>query len=224
MIPSSLPSRLTAVRTAIAVRERLLSEREADFTSGVRAARDGIARRVRAERAHKLLTAFADSRREVVRAKIEAAVGAAIKAVFGPRHSFRLDVRTVRGQVAMEPQIGYRRGAAVEWVGMDSVGGGVADVVSFALRVSILARYRPGLRRVLVADEPFKHVSETYLPRVAVMLRELSRSAGVQLIIVSHEPEIAAAADRVYDVSMGPNGRSRATRGDQGTEEPNQSA
>lgn len=210
MTTATLSPRVEALTAAIAAREGLEEARLKDFRQQATATRAAVAASIRAAKGHALLSAFADTRREVVRVKVEAAVQAAVRAVFGPRMAFRLDVRTVRGQVTMEPQVGYVRGSAVSWVGMDAVGGGVADVVSFAVRVAVLARYRPKLRRVLVADEPFKHVSAGYLPAVASMLRELSRNAGVQIIVVSHEPEIASAADRVYDVTMSPGGVSAA--------------
>lgn len=202
----TLADRLRQAETKIAVRESEIQTRLADFRKAVAAARAASGERVKATKVHQFLSAFADSQREVVRSKIESAIGAALRSVFGPRMLFRIEVDVVRGQVVMRPEIGYRRRARVQWAGMDSVGGGVADVVSFVFRIAILSRLRPRLRRIVVADEPFKHVSESYLPRVAAMLRELAVSTGIQLIVVSHEPEIAAAAHRTFRVSMSAEG------------------
>lgn len=191
---------------ALKVREAELAHQAArsDFRRAATDGRAAVAGAVTARRAHGLLTAFADSRREVVRAKVESIVAAAVRAVFGGGMDFKLEVSTKRGVVNMEPMVGYRSKSACEWRSVDDVGGGVADVVSFAMRLAVLTRYRPRLRKVLIADEPFKHVSAEYLPGVAEMLRKLCDSTGFQIIVVSHEPEIASAADRLYRVTHHP--------------------
>lgn len=148
----------------------------------------------------ELLRETADSQRDAVRKNVEAVVSAALRAVFGDNLALVLDVGIKRGVVSMEPMLVYRSPA--RRVPLSEVGGGVADVVAFAFRVAVLCLRRPRLRPVLIADEPFKHVSAAYLPNIAAMLRELVDRTGLQFIIVSHEPEIAACADKLFRVSM----------------------
>lgn len=147
-----------------------------------------------------LLTAAADTQREAVRKNIEGVVTAALQAVFGPSFALELQVEIKRGVVSMEPFVLYTNPA--RRVPVTEIGGGVADVIAFAFRVAVLCLRRPRLRPVLFADEPFKHVSADYLPHVAAMLRELADRTGLQLIIVSHEPEIAEQADTLFRVTM----------------------
>ncbi len=167
--------------------------------------------------AHALLIAVSDSTRQVVRKKLEQLVTLALRAVFKSGARFRLETSMSRGAVTCVPQVGYLKQSpklkhdpksadSWAWYPLSEVGGGVVDVVAFALRVALLSMYRPKLRQVLVADEPFKHVSDNYLPAVAAMLRELSHAAGLQLIIVSHESELAGAADKVIEIAHGVKG------------------
>ena len=149
-----------------------------------------------------LLTAAADAQRKEVKQRVEGIVDTAIRGVFGKRMRFRLNEEFKRNQMNIEPQVGYRRRGKTEWVSMGNVGGGVADVVSFCLRVTTLALMKGVVPQVVIADEPFKWVSSGYLPKVAEMLEELTKVTGIQMVIVSHEEEISDAADKVIRIRM----------------------
>lgn len=165
--------------------------------------------------AHDLLTKLADRKREEVRVRVERIVNAALRAVFGPTISFRFDVTTLRGVVAIRPEVGFSvKGGPVHFVGVDQVAGGVVDVVSLAVRVAVLLSRRPALRPVLIADEPLKHLSDEYLPAAAEMLRRLADECGLQMLIVSHEPDVSLRAHRVFRVTR-PAGVSAVTVEDQ---------
>ncbi len=71
-----------------------------------------------------------------------------------------------------------------------SVGGGVVDVASFALRLACLLLASPKRRRLLCLDEPFKHLSENYRPAVRELIEVLAREMDVQFIIVTHSNEL----------------------------------
>lgn len=213
MTTTDIEARIAAVERRAAQAEAVLKAETATYRGCVLRSRGAIRDLIRDRRAHMLLSAFADARRELVRERIEKIVGLAIRAVFGSRVDFRFETAIKRGVVTMDPQVGYRIGGAMKWVSTESVGGGMADVVAFALRVAVLVRYRPRLRKILIADEPFKHLSEAYLPKVADMLRSLCDVTGLQMVIVSHEPEIADAANRRFVVEKDPRtGFSRVTQ------------
>lgn len=157
--------------------------------------------------AHGLLTKLSDRRREDVRVRVERIVVAALRAVFGPRISFRFDVSVLRGIVAIKPEVGFmQQDGTFAYIGVDRVAGGVVDVLSLALRVAVLLARRPQLRPILIADEPLKHLSDEFLPNAAEMLRRLCDECGLQMLIVSHEPDVSLRANRVHRVSRGPYG------------------
>lgn len=73
---------------------------------------------------------------------------------------------------------------------MDSTGGGVVDVASFALRMAAMMLNVSNQRMVLVMDEPFRFVSVEYRERVRVLLEQLAKEFKVQLIMVTHMEEL----------------------------------
>ena len=79
-------------------------------------------------------------------------------------------------------------------------GGGVVDIVSFALRTIFwsLSKYRP----VLILDEPFRNVSTDLQFNCGEMLKTLSSELGLQILLISHSPDIISQADRVFEVSI----------------------
>ena len=84
---------------------------------------------------------------------------------------------------------------------LDSISGGMIDVAAFAARVGFI--FLKGSRRVLIADEPFKGVSDDFKSRCPEMLRLLSEQLGMQFIIISHMKEMIDGADNVLTISNG---------------------
>jgi energy-coupling factor transporter ATP-binding protein EcfA2 len=81
-------------------------------------------------------------------------------------------------------------------------GGGVADVVSLALRVAFLEVARPMVPGPLVLDEPAQQVSHRFLSRVARLLKGFSDSFGRQLIVTTHNQPLSGTADAVFVLRM----------------------
>jgi len=53
----------------------------------------------------------------------------------------------------------------------------------------------------LILDEPFKHISEHYIDRVAEFLKQVSSAFGRQIIMITHNRHLIEVADRWYKVS-----------------------
>lgn len=119
-----------------------------------------------------------------------------LEAVFGKDTlRFSLVFEQKRGQTEVRGVILDASGHELD--PMDSCGGGVLDVAAFGLRLACMMLTRPRLAKVLVLDEPFKFVSGTYRPAVVQMLQELSQEFGVQIIMVTHLPELMAIGHQV---------------------------
>ncbi len=73
---------------------------------------------------------------------------------------------------------------------MEGDSGGVLDVAAFALRLSCIILAKPHLRRIVGLDEPFKFVSDGYLPNVRMMLKGLAEDFGFQFIMITHIKEL----------------------------------
>lgn len=85
---------------------------------------------------------------------------------------------------------------------LDSSGGGVVDVVSFALRVAAYSLQNPKVRPVLLLDEPFTHLSEQLFPKACELLRQISNELGVQMIVITHAEALMDCADKTFQISL----------------------
>jgi ABC-type lipoprotein export system ATPase subunit len=77
-------------------------------------------------------------------------------------------------------------------------------------RIAICAALAHG-PRLFIADEPTGELDAANAVQIYEVIRELSRETGVTTIVVSHDPESAAVADRVVQIRDGRvSGESRA--------------
>ncbi len=83
---------------------------------------------------------------------------------------------------------------------IDSSGGGTLDVVSLALRVSILELQKPKNMGILAIDEPFKHLSRKYLESAGRFLKAVSEKIGRQVIMVTHKNELVETSDKAIKI------------------------
>lgn len=87
---------------------------------------------------------------------------------------------------------------------MDASGGGAVDIASLALQMTMWSIGRPRTRNLMVLDEPLKWLKGHDMPvKGALMLREMSHRLGVQVLMVSHGPELIDGADNVIEVTHG---------------------
>jgi hypothetical protein len=85
---------------------------------------------------------------------------------------------------------------------IDSAGGGVCDVVSFALQISYLLM-KPGLRRTILCDEQFSFLHSPLLQRnCSDMVKTLSERTKIQIILVSGQSEITECADKQFKARL----------------------
>ncbi len=127
---------------------------------------------------------------------IENMVTNALQAVFEEDYKFIIEFDIKRNHI--ESKLLFKlRGEEVD--PKDSVGGGVLDVASFALRVVLYSIQNPKSSNVLILDEPFKFLHGK-MENAIKMMRELSNKLNLQLIIVSQIEEFSENADKVFQV------------------------
>ena len=83
---------------------------------------------------------------------------------------------------------------------LESSGGGVLDILSLALRVSLLELTKPKIEGFLCLDEPFKHLSSDYLERARDFLKAINRRINRQIIMVTHKEDLVTNADNSIEI------------------------
>jgi len=129
---------------------------------------------------------------------IEEVVSLAIEAVYGDDYTFELLFDTNRGQTTITPTYIDKYGNQFIDIKGDS-GGGMADIISFGMRIALWAIQKPRTDSIFLLDEPGKALGQL-LPKFADILKELSKELGIQFIVITHDDVLAELADKSYRV------------------------
>jgi DNA repair exonuclease SbcCD ATPase subunit len=85
----------------------------------------------------------------------------------------------------------------VEGDPLDSFGGGAAVIVSLVLRLAVMARL--GMKDLLILDESMVALANHYVPFAASFMRRLSEQTGINILMVTHNPEFLQQAHTAYE-------------------------
>ena len=149
--------------------------------------------------ARDIVNSVLSATQEQVKSYIEEIATLALQAVFGETFALAIDCEQKRGKSEFNLKLVK---SGVKFDLRDEVGGGALDVVSFALRIALWSMRFPRSSSLFVLDEPGTAVSEDLRPKFGEMLRKLSETLGIQLIIISHDSALQDIADRVFTVTQ----------------------
>lgn len=133
---------------------------------------------------------------------IENIVDKALETVFQDEYKFSFNFVQKRGKVEAEHFLIRNDGTEVDII--NGAGGGVIDIVSFALRIAVWTLSN-NVQNVIVLDEPFRFLSQDLQDRAGEILKELSVKLGIQFIIVSHNEKLISYADKIFFVKKSQN-------------------
>jgi len=85
----------------------------------------------------------------------------------------------------------------VEGDPIQSYGGGAAVIISFVLRIAVMARMKMG--NLLILDESMLALSNSYVPGAAAFMRQLAEETGINILMVTHNPEFLNHAHIAYE-------------------------
>lgn len=90
---------------------------------------------------------------------------------------------------------------------LDDCGFGTVDITNLGLRPSILSLIKPVPEKVLILDEPLKHLKGLEANRKAIQLmKTISDKMGIQIITIPDEKvpihEVEKGADKIIKVDM----------------------
>jgi DNA repair exonuclease SbcCD ATPase subunit len=151
-------------------------------------------------KARDFLIDFSVFLKDQIRSKTEELANSALKCVFNDKvMSFKITPNQTKR--------GLQYDLYIETNGMltplqDCKGGGVLDVISLALLISFLVINTHKTARVLILDEPLKHLDASRLNNAISWLKGIAKEFQIQFIIVSHEDSIIENADKVIQCEI----------------------
>lgn len=135
-----------------------------------------------------LVQEIAETVQNQVHTSISHIVSRCLEAIFGENsYKFRIDFCRARNKTEARLFL-ERDGEKID--PLDASGGGVVDVCAFALRIAAVLLSTPPKRRFLALDEPFRMLSREYRPRARELLEVLCREHELQVLMVTHSPEL----------------------------------
>lgn len=138
--------------------------------------------------AQEILQHLAQAVQQKAHERIAEVVSSCLSTVFDDPYQFKIEFDRKRGRTEANLRF-LRRGLEAD--PLTASGGGVVDVAAFALRIACLMLRRPKLSKVVVLDEPFRFISVQYQDNVREMLEGLSKDLGVQMIMITHNENLA---------------------------------
>lgn len=169
---------------------------------------DNLNKRIKLiEQAQSFLQKVAQDTQSQLKFQIEDIVNLALNTVFPDEYLFQVDFNISRGKTDAELVfINQKTGGKID--PMNASGGGVIDIVAFALRISAYV-LESGTDNVIILDEPFRFVSKDLVERSGEILKVLSTKLGLQIILVTHIPELIDVADKTFKIKKNQNGVSK---------------
>jgi ATPase subunit of ABC transporter with duplicated ATPase domains len=191
--------------------DRLLAGRRLAFAR-LSAERQGLAdaqaRHRAALEAQQAVQIVSEAVQRQAHSQIAGVVTKCLAAVFEQPYTFDILFEKKRGRT--EARLVFTRDGVEIDEPAESMGGGVIDVAAFALRLASLMLAKPPLRRLLVLDEPFKHLDAQRRPRVRALIEALAGELGVQFILCTHDEQFHIAPDALGRWLDGEDRRFRA--------------
>ena len=89
----------------------------------------------------------------------------------------------------------------------EAAGYGAVDIANFALRAAIWSIHPS--RNTQLLDEPFRNLSSDYHEKASEMVKKVSDSLELQIIMVTHQKDMISAADKVIEVEKDIDGISQ---------------
>jgi len=171
-----------------------------DFESKSKAKEKLILNKFNNEKAKYILNEVAKITQENFRAYIEEMVSLALKIVFDRDFKFIMEIEIKRGR--SECKLMVKEGDGEPFIPKEEMGGGLVDLISIVLRMVMWSLEQPRSDNVFILDEPLKFLGHgELLDKALSVIRNIAKRMNIQLIMVSHEPELIKLADRAWLVS-----------------------
>lgn len=137
-----------------------------------------------------------------VKEKVEKLITDCLHEVYDDSYSVEFDYGVKGNKTSVEINIVRKcNDGMIVKRGIDGIGGGVADTVSLPLKLIVLMN-DDEFDKVLVTDEPGKHLDTIRIVKFAKFIQTISHQLGVQIIMSSHHAIMDDYADTIHRVIL----------------------
>jgi len=151
-------------------------------------------------KASLFLQSLSDTTRIQVLDRISGIVSECLQVVKDPNLEFKMVLQTKANQPVLEMWVRDRTTDQL-YDAVQSMGGGLCDLISLSLRIALLVKWSPALSRILVLDEIGKFVSVKDQELLAEFVKRLSLALNVQFVWISHSNVLEKSASKVFEVT-----------------------
>lgn len=149
-----------------------------------------------------LISTAASMTQHGVKEILEDSISSAMQTVYDDKDvTFELDLSVKSKRLHAKPWVVEGEN---KYEPEDERGGGLLELLSFAMRVVLWSiKDQNKSRPVFILDEPLKFVGRgRMLEKAATILHSLHEGLGIQIIVITHEDEIAEIAHKAYKVTQ----------------------
>jgi DNA repair exonuclease SbcCD ATPase subunit len=144
-----------------------------------------------------LISEVAKAAQENLKTQIEELVTSCLQSVFQNRDfQFKLNFQIKRNKMECVPTVieGTR-----EMSPEHEMGGGVLDIISFAMRIIMWNMQHNRTRPFLMLDEPLRFCGNL-IGHGCEMIKQISKGLGTQILIITHSDELINIADKSWQI------------------------
>lgn len=148
-----------------------------------------------------LLQKMSAHRREQTRKQLEQLGTMALQLSLGPEYELILEVSEEKKKPVIEPYV-LHLPTALKSSPTTENGGGIVDILAIAMRAMMLQMQSdPAIDGPIILDEPFKMVSEEYVPMIVTFLEKIAKDFGRQILLITHNNHLAETCSTVIEMS-----------------------
>ena len=147
--------------------------------------------------ASAILTNLSKKIQTNVKEYIEHITTMAIQTIFDEPITYHLDFKEKRNVMTCTPII---RNGKKQYFPKDDEGGAMQDIIGFIKKIVLWSIKNPRSRNTLLFDEPFRFCGDLTI-KAAEVISKLALKLGIQIIIITHAPELADTCDRVWRIT-----------------------
>ncbi len=152
-------------------------------------------------KAHFILIKVSEDTQKTFKAQIEKLVLMVIQAVYTDRNFTKFILQFEEKRNQLECTLLVQEGDYEPENPKNVMGGGMVDLISFAMRIVLWSMEKPRSRNVFFLDEPLKNgLDKQQKARAIQVFKEISEKLNIQLIIITHDDEIKDIADKSFDI------------------------